>query len=54
MAEHALKNLRISIFIRVLPIFVPRILGTRHTTTMDNDVELDSDLEKINVSIESE
>ena len=34
---HALKNLRISIFIRVLPISVSRILATQHTTMMAND-----------------
>ena len=33
----ALKNLSISIFIKVLPISVSRILGTQLTTMMNGD-----------------
>ena len=33
----AFKNLSISIFIKVLPISVSRILATQHTTMMNGD-----------------
>ena len=37
LLAHALKNLSISIFIKVLPTSVARILATRHTTMMTSD-----------------
>src|SRR3954469_18539823 len=37
VTERALMNLSISIFIRVLPTSVPRILATHHTTMMNGD-----------------
>ena len=35
VSEYALQNLSISIFIKVLPTSVPRILATQHTTMMN-------------------
>ena len=37
MTECALKNLSISVFIKVLPTSVPRILATHHTTMINGD-----------------
>ena len=37
LLARALKNLSISIFIKVLPISVSRILATHHTTMMNSD-----------------
>ena len=37
LLARALKNLSISIFIKVLPISVSRILATQHTTMMNSD-----------------
>ena len=37
VSEYALQNLSISIFIKVLPTSVPRILATQHTTMMNGD-----------------
>ena len=37
MTERALKNLSISVFIKVLPTFVPRILATHRTTMINGD-----------------
>ena len=37
VSERALKNLSISIFIRVLPTSVPMIRATHHTTMMNSD-----------------
>ena len=37
LLARALKNLSISIFIKVLPTSVSRILATQHTTMMNSD-----------------